>query len=360
MPKWIIRTTSFVALLIGSFVLWVYSSTYQPQQIEPATFACSDEAKPLDAQKNLKVLSYNIQFLAGKGYVFYYDLPNNAGPHKRPTTQSIHSTLSGIVEIIKEQDPDVLLIQEFHDNAKATDYEDQLVKLQAALGVQKFPCTAEAFYWKADFVPHPDIMGSVGMKLGTLSRYEISGATRHQLALIPDDPISQQFNLKRAILETKLMTTTRPVSVMNTHLDAFAQGSDTMREQVDYISALLAKLEQTNTAWILGGDFNLLVPGEYKNLPADQQYLYNPTSELGKIWGRFQSVPGAKDVSSHDKQKWFTHYPNDPGINGPDRTIDYLFLSDHWDIIEKQVIQGHTEKLSDHLPVQATVRLRKE
>jgi len=358
MPKWIIHTSSIVGLLFGLFALWIYSSTYHPSQVEPATFACSDKAKPFNEKQTLKVLSYNIQYFAGKGYVFYYDLPNNTGPDKRPSPKSIELTLTGIVQIIREEDPDVLLIQEFHDNAKATDYEDQLAKLQTALGANAYPCTAEAFYWKADYVPLPEIMGSVGMKLGTLSKYQINKAIRHQLALIPDDPVTQQFNLKRAVLETRLASTSKAVTVMNTHLDAFAQGSTTMTEQVRYIQSLLKNLNQLGVAWIIGGDFNLLVPGEYENLPKDQQYLYNQNSELQSLWGQYQSVPGVSDVAGEDKEKWYTHYPNDPGTNGPDRIIDYVFLSDDWKVIEKRVIQGKTEMLSDHLPVQVTIKLK--
>src|SRR4029079_838374 len=115
------------------------------------------------------------------------------------------------------------------------------------------------FYWRAAYVPHPRIHGAVGMKLAILSRYQISGAQRHQLALIPGDPLSQQFYIKRAILEAHL-----PVAgghdfvALDTHLDAFAQGSDTMAPQGAHSETLLASLPSAGLPWVIGGDFNLL------------------------------------------------------------------------------------------------------
>ena len=48
---------------------------------------------------------------------------------------------------------------------------------------------------------------------------------------------------------------------------------------------------------------------------------------------------------------WLTHYPNDPGLNGPDRTVDYLFYSPKIKRVEARVRQDDTLRISDHLPV---------
>lgn len=357
MHKWIIRILLSCSLLVAALMGWVYSITYHPDPIEPVTVSCADETPEYNGQP-LSIMSYNLQYFAGKGYVFYYDLPDNKGKDLRPTRKSLETTLQGIVDLIKQHDPDILLIQELHEGAKATDFEDQLVTLQRALGEQAYPCTADAFYWKADFVPHPAIMGSVGMKLATFSKYKMTNGKRHQLPLMPADPISQQFNLKRAILETQLESADGAISIMNTHLDAFAQGSNTMSKQVAYVKGLFDELDRQNTPWIIGGDFNLLVPGKRGRLQASQHYLYNDLSELAPIWGHYTSIPDTKDVNGANESLWFTHYPNDPDVKGPDRTIDYLFLSKHWKVKEKQVIQDTALALSDHMPVTATIKLK--
>jgi len=132
--------------------------------------------------------------MAGKNYVFFYDLLDNSGPDGRPSPEDIAKTLKEVARIIQDENPDVILLQEVDDGAKRTDYEDQLASLLPLLP-KEYACYASAFYWKASFVPHPRIMGAAGMKLSTISKYKMTEAVRHQLALIPADPLTQQFNL---------------------------------------------------------------------------------------------------------------------------------------------------------------------
>lgn len=51
--------------------------------------------------------------------------------------------------------------QELDENAKASDYQDQLALLQERL-VDLYPCSTQAFTWKADFVPDWHILGVSG------------------------------------------------------------------------------------------------------------------------------------------------------------------------------------------------------
>ena len=39
----------------------------------------------------------------------------------------------------------------------------------------------------------------------------------------------------------------------------------------------------------------------------------------------YPSVPSCSETDGPDASAWFTHFPNDPRVKGPDRTIDYLF-----------------------------------
>ncbi len=62
-------------------------------------------------------------------------------------------------------------------------------------------------------------------------------------------------------------------------------------------------------------------------------------------------IPTNNEASGIDRAHWLTHYPNDPGLNGPDRTVDYLFYSPRIKRVEAQVRQDDTLRISDHLPV---------
>ncbi len=350
---------TFLTIAILIFIIWVYLSTYHPKEQEPATLSCPAHAPTYDRQTPLTILSYNVQYFAGKNYIFYYDMPDNKGPDLRPSRADIEQTLDGIAKLIKTQNPDVVFLQEVHDNASATDHRNQLEELQQRLPNNLYPCVSETFYWQADFVPHPKIMGSVGMKLVTLSKYKIRNAIRHRLPQTPMDWISKQFYLKRAILASELETPkgNANIQLLNTHFDAFAQGSDTMEQQVAVAKNMLETLDKKQIPWIFAGDLNLLLENERHKLQASQQYLYKQGTELTPLL-KWPHIPNAK-LLSQARNKWFTHFPNDAEIQAPDRVIDYLFHSSLWHRQKEQVInQGAALSLSDHFPVISTLQLK--
>jgi endonuclease/exonuclease/phosphatase family metal-dependent hydrolase len=245
----------------------------------------------------------------------------------------------------------VVLLQELHDNAKASDHQDQLALLQARLG-DLYPCSSQAFYWKAGFVPHPRILGSVGMKLGTLSRFQIARAERLQLPMLEADPLSRQFQLKRALLVSYLpIRGGEELVAINTHFDAFAQGQNTMQRQVQMTDDLLQQLQGTGKTWVLGGDLNLLPPGQFQRLPESQRSWYAADSELQDLARRYPMIPSLQQASGAEQAQWYTHSPNDPAAHGPDRTLDYLFYSPRLTPLASQVRQHDTLSISDHLPV---------
>ena len=346
-----------LASLICVMAALIYSLTWYPAAREQAEVSCPTNAPVLQPGQALKVMSWNVQYLAGKGYVFWYDLADGSGPDQRPSAADLAVTLDEVTRVLRDEQPDLVLLQELHKGAKATDYQDQLALLQERLR-DLYPCSTQAFYWKAAFVPHPQILGSVGMQLGTLSRFQISRSERLQLPKMPADPISRQFNLKRALLVSHLpIRGSGELAVINTHLDAFAQGNDTMQRQVAMTRSLLDQLQADGTPWVLGGDFNLLPPGQYARLPASQRSWYSPDSELQNLAERFAMVPALHDANGDEQARWYTHYPNDPSVSGPDRTLDYLFYSPQLILLDAHVRQQDTLRISDHLPVVARLLL---
>ncbi|MFI8381856.1 endonuclease/exonuclease/phosphatase family protein [Pseudomonas sp. NPDC079086] len=335
----------------------IYSLTWHPAAREAAPVSCQTNAPQLQPGQALKVMTWNIQYLAGKRYVFWYDLADGNGPDQRPSAEDLAFTLDEVVRILRDEQPDIVLLQELHNGAKATDYQNQLALLHERLS-DLYPCSSQAYYWRAAFVPHPQILGSVGMQLGTLSRFQISRAERLQLPLMPADPVSRQFNLKRALLVSHLpVRGGGDLVAINTHLDAFAQGNDTMQRQVAMTRSLLDQLQADGTPWVIGGDFNLLPPGQYQRLPENQRSWYSPDSELQQLAERYPMVPSLEQANGIDQARWYTHYPNDPTVPGPDRTLDYLFHSPQLTLLDSQVRQHDSLGISDHLPVLARLLL---
>ena len=340
-----------LVVLFGIFFALLYALTWRPEAREDAILSCNTQTAKLQPGQALKVMTWNVQYLAGKRYVFWYDLPDSDGPDERPSSTDLATTLDEVVRILRDEQPDVVLLQELHDGAKASDYQDQLALLQERL-VDIYPCASQAFYWKSGFVPHPRILGSVGMKLGTLSRFQIARAERLQLPMLASDPLSRQFQLKRALLVSYLpIRGGDQLVAINTHFDAFAQGDDTMQRQVEMTDDLLQQLQAADKSWVLGGDFNLLPPGQFQHLPEDQRSWYAADSELQDLARRYPMIPSLLQASGSQQADWYTHYPNDPAAKGPDRTLDYLFYSPRLTPLTNQVRQHDTQAISDHLPV---------
>ncbi|MFL6969712.1 endonuclease/exonuclease/phosphatase family protein [Pseudomonas alvandae] len=336
-------------LIVGIGVFSIYGLTWRPQAREALPVSCAADAAPLMPGQALKVMTWNVQFLAGKRYVFWHDLAQ--GDDESPTLEDMAFSLDEVARVIRDEQPDVVLLQELDNGAKASHYQEQLKLLQERLA-DLYPCGTSAFDWKADFIPSPRIFGSVGRQLATLSRYRIDHAERVQLPVADGSFISRQFQPKNALLVSYLpLSGSGQVAVLNTHLERAARPDDTAQKQIDAVSKALDKLESASTSWLIGGDFNLLPLGQYRRLPAEQRSPYSADSELHLLWDKYPMIPTNNEASGIDREHWLTHYPNDPGLNGPDRTVDYLFYSPRLKRVEAQVRQDDTLRISDHLPV---------
>ena len=345
-----------VALLAFAYV-WFSAGSWK--EVEERPVHCSSGAPRLAARSRIRILSWNIQYLAGKNYTFFYDLPGNKGPDERPSAADIAATTKEVARIIDMERPDFVLLQEVDEGASRTDRQNQTGLIQKALK-QAYPCYAEAFYWKAGFVPHPRIMGAVGMKVVTLSRFRLDSAVRHALPPIPADPLSTRLGLHRAVLEARVpLEGGRTLSLLNTHFDAFAQGTNIMERQVNITARLLGRLDERRTPWVFAGDLNLLPPGiELSTMQPVVRGYYNPKTEVTPLFDSFSSAFPLSELTGTEKKKFYTLNPNNPEIKEkPDRTIDYVFHARALSVREARVRSHDTMLISDHLPLVVDLQL---
>ncbi len=342
--------TSMV-IISGLMALLIWAITYHPSAVQDEAVGCAADAPILQPGQSLKVLTYNVQFMAGKNYIFFYDLPNNAGPDERPSAADITQTVQEVARIIRAENPDIVLLQEVDDGSARTDYEDQLARLLALLP-QDYKCHTAAFYWQAAFVPHPQIMGAIGQKLAIVSKYRIDQASRYQLPLAPANPLTQQFSPKQAILEARLpVKNGQDFALLTTHLEVANRGTEVMQKQVAAVIERLDALDLDGFAWLIGGDFNLLPPGQFDRLRADQKSSFRAETELKPLFDRFHVIPALEAVNGPQAPQWYTRFVNDPSLTEPDRTLDYIFFADNLTLVKGYVRQHDTLSISDHLPV---------
>ncbi len=345
--------------LTATLLVAIRLITFHPPRVGPVAATSPESAPALKAGQTLNVLSWNVQFMAGKNNLFWFDLPDESGPDERPSREDISVTINEVARVIREQNPDIILLQEVADGHAATDHEDQLARLLSLLPAE-YCCHTSAFYVRSAFVPRKQVMGAVGIKLSIVSKYRISAAVRHQLAQTRASWLTRQFSPRRAVLEAHL-----PVQggadfvAFVTHLDALAKGTDTLTRQMQVVQSLMQAAAQAGQPWLLGGDFNLLPPdpAAFARLNESQKRFYDQPSELSALMPRVQSVPSFAECTGPEFAKWLTHNPNDIGPTQLDKTLDYIFFADEIKIGAHCVRQHDTLKISDHQPVLAEIQL---
>ena len=340
------------ALAAGGFLLSRFLN-YHPRPVETMQPHNSGVPPVLSPGQTIKVVTYNAQFFAGTRYDFFYD----GGPDTLVDQDDVYSTISQFAQFVAAERPDFVLLQEIDSGARRTAYLDQVSLLRNVLPLD-LRSYVTADYWRSKFVPHPKIWGSAGTKLVIFSRYRLGAARRYRLPLRPGNPIANDFNLKRAILEVEIPRRDGSVvTLLNTHLDAFPRGTDVMDRQVSKLHRFLSHLDQQNRPWIIGGDFNLLPPGQRARLPVETRGTYSEPSAITRIYRSYQGVPTVHDATAKEMDQFFTFTRRTDSKRIPVRTLDYLFAAPSVSIEKYGVRQDGMLELSDHLPVVGEFRL---
>ncbi|MBV8533663.1 MAG: endonuclease/exonuclease/phosphatase family protein [Verrucomicrobia bacterium] len=349
-----LRVVAWVAgAVTGGFLLSRYLN-YHPRPVECEEAGNTEGAPLLSPDQPINAITFNVQFLAGTGYHFFYD----GGPDTFVARSDIESTIAKVAALIAETNPDFVLFQEVDCGARRTAYHDEVALLRGAMPAE-IRNHVSTFYWKSKFVPHLKIMGSVGTKLVIFSRYRLGKARRYQLPRTPGNPLERDFGLKRAILEVEIpLANGRSLVLLNTHLEAFPKGTDVMERQIQKLLWRLKTLDDQNLAWILGGDFNLLPPGQSARLNPQDRGIHREPAEIGVLYEQYAGVPTVTAATGKHMRHYFT-FTRRVGANRlPVRTLDYFFASPKVAIEDYAVLQEGTMDLSDHLPLTARFRLR--
>lgn len=350
-----------LAVVISLFVLVVllaWANADHPKDNSDVRVLSKASAPLLRPGQKLKIMTYNIQFLAGKNYIFFHDIPDfTGGVDTRVDQKDIISSADGIARMIADESPDIICLQEVDDGSRRTNYKDQLSILLDRLP-SEYSYYVSAFYWKLKILPHPKMFGPIGMKTAIISKYKIDKAVRRNLPNLPVNFFLKQFYGNKLVLQAFLpVEDGSQISVMSTHLDAFTIGTDIMTAQLNSLRAHIYDLDAQHIPWMLAGDFNLLPPGQYKKLIDSHRFYYNPDTEIKSFYEEFKIIPALEDATGEHADKWFTYFGNDSRLTEPDRTLDYIVYSGNINLAESHVRLSDTKQLSDHYPVVATFEL---
>jgi endonuclease/exonuclease/phosphatase family metal-dependent hydrolase len=336
--------------IVVLFFAWVLRGVWTPAKTTDVAITCDGQAPALARGQSIRAMVWNIQFSAGRSHEFFYD----GGPAVSVSESEVRQTLDAITAAIAQYTPDLVLLQEVDRDSRRTHHVDQLAEI---LKRTPYPCHAATPYFKAEFVPHPphEPLGKVDMQLAVLSRFAMGEATRHQLPLLKESWLRQQFNLKRALLQTTVpIEGGGSLAIFNSHLSAYAKGDGTLEAQIEEIDAHLAAASAAQTPWILGADLNALPPGDDTERLGTAADLYAAASPLDGLFATHTpAVP--RYAYTEDPVPWRTWLPY--GSTRADRTLDYVFTSPEVELLSFTVLK-HIHAVSDHHPLLLEFRLR--
>jgi endonuclease/exonuclease/phosphatase family metal-dependent hydrolase len=145
--------------------------------------------------------------------------------------------------------------------------------------------------------------------------------------------------------------------ILNTHLEAFARGTNIMERQVGKVLAELELLDHENLPWIIGGDFNLLPPGQPVRLTPIERGSHTEPSAIIPMFERYHGVPTVNDSIGANMREFFTFSQGSGPRRVPVRTLDYLFPASDVQVLRYEVRQQGMRESSDHFPLIAEFKL---
>lgn len=252
--------------------------------------ACSQKSNPVilgkSANDTIRIMTYNVH-------------------HCNPSAEQGIINIDAIADVINQQNPDLVALQEIDVNTLRSGKHNQAEELAKKTGMKYF------FGKAIDYEG-----GEYGVAI--LSKYEISGMMVYKL------PTQAGSNGEPRVLTTaKINLPGAVIRFGSTHLDA--QKADTNRQlQIQEINRIAS---EENLPFIIAGDFN--------------------------------AIPSSGIIKELDKQFTRTCHQCDPTIpiGNPNKAIDFIGFtpSTKFAVIQTKVINGI--KASDHLPVIADIRL---
>jgi endonuclease/exonuclease/phosphatase family metal-dependent hydrolase len=334
------------------------------EDVEPALmYEASAPVVPDQAPTTLKVMTWNVKFGGGR-IDFFFDC---FGDRVLMSSAEVEGNIEAIAAVVRDVDPDVLLVQEIDINSRRGDFLDQL---QLLLDSTPLNYAAYGSQWRADYVPS-DGLGAIDSGSAILSRWPLGEAERVALPLRTDqDGLTRYFYLRRNYLRAQLSLPGRdPLWVVNIHTDAYGKDG-TKRAQIDLFHEELVRLGADGGRVIGGGDLNAIPPGstETGDFPdsvcEDVEFQTDDYAEeadwLDALYADFTSAITLEEYAA-DNAVHYTHTVDGGGFWN--RKLDYLFTNGTWlpgsgRTLQSDAQGGHeTMPLSDHAPVVVEMEL---
>lgn len=318
--------------------------------VDPPRFKASEITPPTGEGKQLRVMAWNIKYGALRA-PFWFDC---WGDQVSLSRDQVEQNMEQIYEMIREADPDILMIEELELHSRRSAYYDML---QGILEHTQLNYGAYFETWNSRYIPSEGL-GRMSLGNAIFTKHEMTKAEKiAQIDRSDLDPVTQPFYLHRFMGRVELkLPSGSSVAAYVVHTEAYDEDGTKAKQ----IKQIFDQVSDETLPFVLGGDFNELPPTsaqidsfpDERSLPvcgADfDQPPYTPEvmSEFFvalKPWISLEQYGDTQKAQS----RFFTHSvlgpqeSNEEGEQGEwNRTLDYLFASPN-----TQWVEGSTDVL---------------
>lgn len=370
MTRWRVALT---ALAFATACEWVADPQAFEREEVLVWKATTQKPAPKPNPKKLKVMAWNVKYGACR-IDFWFDF---WGDRTQLSVEEVTGCLTKVAALVKEYDPDILMVEEIELNARRSAYVDMPRFLLEHTNLQ-YGAYFET--WDARYIPSEGL-GRLNLGNAIFSRYPIKKAERiKQPPRTDEDALTETFTIKRAIGRAVLdLGSTGDAAAFVVHTEAYDMDG-TKQRQIDQIHAAL---KAETLPWVIGGDFNELPPvcdekaadgtaDSCKDKLKLKWFIDERASSIGTDFEQPPYTPSVMKpfyadfspyvtlerygVGEAAQQRYFTHSvlspdsKNDEGVPGRwNRTLDYLFVKkEHgWVGNTTGVLQAAGDKVKD-------------
>lgn len=326
------------------YAKWTY---YKPTTI---SILSKDESAPYVGKRLFQATIWNIGYCGlGAKSDFFYD----GGKMMRPPKADMDTYFDGVMNFLKSDSSDFVLLQEVDSHSKRSYYLDQVSFIRAQ-HVESQPHSDFATNYCVQYIPQPwlEPMGRVHSGLLSLSRPKPYLVERHQLPGEFSFP-KQLFFLRRCLLiQYFRVDSGRNLLVINIHNSAYDETGELKKAEMNYLKKFLKEHVDRGDYIICGGDWNQCPPDfVYDQLAKGKEGDYFQTNVEKELvpnghWAYDAKIPtNRKNNRPYDKQSTFV------------TLIDYFWHTDNIEVVKCSGVSNDFI-YSDHQPVRLTFKLK--
>lgn len=345
-----------VVLVLGGYVAYLSIQFYRIED-NAALAVENNQQGVLTLGQELSIATYNIGFGAySQDFSFFMDSGKTltgktlqgTGSRAKNKDTVLYNT-NGALSVV-DNNYDFMFFQEVDTNSHRSYKVNQLNLITSKFG--NYSCSfASNFHSGYLFYPLTNPHGSVSSGIATLSKYNITSATRRSLP-IDMGFVNKFFDLDRcfSVSRLKIDGTDKELVLINVHLSAYDEGGKVRAEQLEVLNGVLADEYQKGNYVVAGGDFNHDIAGTINSFTTNREVpdwvyeLNNSNLAENFTFAASNLVPTCRSTDApYVKNESYTV------------TLDGFIVSDNIEVISVENIDTDFV-YSDHNP--ATMKFR--